>query len=91
MYKSLRSPRHQKLRQLLVDARKAGGWTQDQLAAKVGKPQSFVAKYEVGERRLDLIELIDVIRALDRDPMAIIAEIVGLGEASESDAIQPET
>src|SRR3546814_2036290 len=67
MSKSLRSPRHNKLRQLLVDARKEGGWTQEQVAAKLNKPQSFVAKYEGGERRLDLIELIDVLRALDHD------------------------
>src|SRR3546814_5441136 len=63
MSKSLRSPRHNKLRQLLVDARKEGGWTQEQVAAKLNKPQSFVAKYEGGERRLDLIELIDVLRS----------------------------
>src|SRR3546814_10018312 len=69
MSKSLRSPRHNKLRQLLVDARKEGGWTQEQVAAKLNKPQSFVEKYEGGERRLDLIELIDVLRALDHDPI----------------------
>src|SRR3546814_8030115 len=51
MSKSLRSPRHNKLRQLLVDARKEGGWTQEQVAAKLNKPQSFVAKYAGGERR----------------------------------------
>lgn len=75
---------------MLVDARKDGGWTQEQIAAKLGKPQSFVAKYEGGERRLDLIELIDVARAVDRDPMAIVAEVLREGQESDSEPVQPE-
>lgn len=88
MSKSLRSPRHTKLRQLLIDARKAGGWTQDQIAERLGRHQSFVAKYEGGERRLDLIELIDVAKAIGRDPLAIVAEI--LREEPASEMIEPE-
>jgi transcriptional regulator with XRE-family HTH domain len=40
------------------------GLTQAELAARLGRPQSFVSKYESGERRLDLIELSEVCAAL---------------------------
>ena len=90
MSKSLRTPRNNRLRELLIDARKHGGWTQDQIAVKLGKPQSFVAKYEGGERRLDLIELIDVAHALDRDPLAIVAELLREDAGRDSDMIQTE-
>lgn len=46
--------------QRLADARRAAGLTQQYVADKLGRPQSFVAKYEQGERRLDILELIVV-------------------------------
>ena len=48
----------------LREARSEVGLTQAELAARLGRPQSFVSKYESGERRLDLIELSDVCTAL---------------------------
>lgn len=42
--------------------------TQRELATKLGKPHSFVHKSEIGERRLDPLEFIDICRALGRDP-----------------------
>jgi transcriptional regulator with XRE-family HTH domain len=45
---------------LLTEARKRAGLTQQDLADKIGKPQSFVAKVEGGERRLDIVELIEI-------------------------------
>lgn len=38
--------------------------TQEDLAAKLGKPQSFVAKYETGKRRIDIVEFIKICEAL---------------------------
>ncbi len=64
MQKSLRTPRQILLQSLLVDARKAKGLTQAELADALGKPQSFVAKYERGERRLDVVEFVDVTSVL---------------------------
>ena len=75
---------------MLVEARKNGGWTQEQIAVKLGKPQSFVAKYEGGERRLDLIELIEVARAVNLDPMTIVAEVLREGAKSDSEPVQPK-
>ena len=61
---SLGTPRYNNLMTKLAQLRKQSGMTQSQLAKKLGKPQSFVAKYEGGERRLDVIEFVDVVRAL---------------------------
>ncbi|MER8402226.1 helix-turn-helix transcriptional regulator [Mesorhizobium sp. M1348] len=73
MPKSLRSPRNQRLLTKLISLRNAKGLTQVQVAEKLGRPQSFVAKYEGGERRLDIIEFLDVAAALDADPCEILS------------------
>ncbi|MER9794165.1 helix-turn-helix transcriptional regulator [Mesorhizobium sp. M0213] len=75
MPKSLRSPRHQRFLTQLISLRKAKGMTQAQVAEKLGRPQSFVAKYEGGERRLDIIEFLDVTAVLDADPCEILLSL----------------
>ena len=72
---SLGTPRYNSLMVKLVELRKQSGMTQSQLAKKLNKPQSFVAKYEGGERRLDVIEFVDVVKALGGSPEAIITDI----------------
>jgi len=52
------------------------GITQQQLSEKLNRPQSFVSKYENGERRLDLIELIDICNALSSDPHELLDAII---------------
>ncbi len=54
-----------KLLALLRQVRVEAGIGQQQLADRLGRPQSFVSKYETGERRLDILELREVCRALD--------------------------
>ena len=49
----------------LIEARNAAGLSQAALAARLGKPASFVGKYELGERRLDIVELMVVLEALN--------------------------
>lgn len=73
--KTLRSPAHLKLMELLVAARKRAGLTQQQLADRLGEPQSFIAKYEGGERRLDLLELMTIARALQFEWTAAVQEL----------------
>ena len=51
------------------------GLTQQQVADKLEKPQSFVAKYEKGERRLDVIEFLEIAKVLETDAIAIIAGV----------------
>lgn len=64
MEKSTFTPDHERLCKLLRLVRSEAGLPQTEVAASLGKPQSFVSKYETGERRLDLIELREVCEAL---------------------------
>ena len=48
--------------------RKAAGLTQTAVAERLGKPPSYVAKYELGDRRLDVLEYLDVAAAIGFDP-----------------------
>lgn len=61
--------------ELLVAAREKAGVTQQQLADRLDKPQSFVAKYEGGERRIDLIEFLSIAHALQFDALKAVREI----------------
>ncbi len=56
----------------LVEARKQAGVTQTELAAQLQRAQSFVAKYEGRERRLDVAEYLMIARALDADPYKLL-------------------
>jgi len=73
MAKSLHTPDYVRFRSLLLSAREAAGLTQTEVAARLKRPQSFVAKYEGGERRLDLVEFVLVCEALGADPHVILA------------------
>ncbi|WP_084462754.1 helix-turn-helix domain-containing protein [Oceanibaculum pacificum] len=75
MSKSLRTPRQQRLQELLIQLRKDKSLTQAEVAVRLGRPQSFVAKYEGGERRLDVPEFIEVSEALGTDPLDILKEL----------------
>jgi transcriptional regulator with XRE-family HTH domain len=78
MGKSIHSPQHQKLRELLIGARKKAKLTQAEVAERLGRPQSFVAKYEGGERRLDIVELIEVAAALGADPVKFVRAVAAI-------------
>ena len=58
----------------LVAARKEAEVTQAELAARLGRPQSFVAKYEGRERRLDVAEFVMIARKLRADPIKLLRE-----------------
>ena len=53
----------------LVAARNSAGLTQQAVADRLGKPQSYVAKVEGLERRLDIIEIMAFAKAIGFDPM----------------------
>jgi len=75
--KSAFSRKHAQFRKILVQARRDAGLTQVALAKKLGRPQSFVSKFERGERRLDVPEFLEVARALGLDPARTIADLEG--------------
>ena len=67
MANPLHSPDYLVFRELLVKAREDSGLTQVSVAEQLSKPQSFVSKYERGERRLDFTEFMDVALVLGID------------------------
>ena len=62
--KGIHDPRYRELITALCDARKQAGLSQTALADQLGKRQQFVSKYESGERRLDVVEFVDVATTL---------------------------
>jgi transcriptional regulator with XRE-family HTH domain len=56
----------------LVNKRNESGLNQRDLAKKLKKPQSYVSKYEKGERRLDIVELLKITDSLNANPVEII-------------------
>ena len=69
--------RYAALRDALVKARDEAGLTQAAVARRLGRSQSFVSKYENGERRLDVVELVDVCRALRQPAGRILGAVEG--------------
>jgi transcriptional regulator with XRE-family HTH domain len=70
----MRNDGHKRFRELLTEARKSASTTQAELSKRLGRPQSFVSKYERGERRLDVIEFAEVAHALGIDPLRFLAK-----------------
>lgn len=64
---------YKNFRELLIGIRKEADLTQAELSSRLGRPQSFVSKYERGERRLDVVEFCSVARALSTDPVKLLA------------------
>lgn len=58
----------------LVAARKAANVTQVELGERIGQRQTFVSKFELGERRLDVAEFVKVSRAIGADPYVLMRE-----------------
>jgi hypothetical protein len=65
---TLHDPRYREIITLLTQARIDAGLSQDALAQRLDRPQSFVGKIETYQRRVDALELFDIIEALDLDP-----------------------
>lgn len=72
MGRSIHTPDHRRLAELLRELREQAGLRQSELAHRLDRPQSFVSKYEAGERRLDLIELRAICLALDTSVVKLV-------------------
>jgi transcriptional regulator with XRE-family HTH domain len=73
---TLRDPRYRAIVARLVAMRKAAELNQRELAERLGKTQSYVAKVELHERRLDIVQLVEWLRALDADERKFFSEIL---------------
>ena len=74
MANSLRDPRYRAVVTRLIALRKAARLNQRELAERLNRTQSYVAKVELCERRLDVIQLIELLDALDADAVAFLKE-----------------
>ncbi len=81
---------YERFRRLLIEARQKSGQTQTEVAARLGVSQSFVSKYELGERRLDVIELLRIADILGADVYNLIRQIVADEDSSLSANILEE-
>jgi transcriptional regulator with XRE-family HTH domain len=73
--RSPHAPAYRKLRVALAAARSSAGLTQTDIAKRLKKPQSFVSKYETGERNLDVVEFLSVCRALGVEPATLLESL----------------
>ena len=74
MARSTHHPNYQTLLTLLRDLRERAGFTQLSLAESLGNTQTFISKIERGERRIDVVEFIEICDALGADPVATFRE-----------------
>jgi transcriptional regulator with XRE-family HTH domain len=74
MSSSLHNDSYLIFRNLLIKARVASGLTQVQIAERLGKPQSYISKYEHGERRLDFPEFLVLADIMKIDVAGFIDE-----------------
>jgi len=65
---------------LLIQARKTAGLSQTELARRLSKPQSFVSKFERGERRLDVVEFKRIAEAIGIDPLRFLRKLYNMPE-----------
>lgn len=59
-----------------MEARKSAGLSQQELARRLKRSQSFIAKLEVGERRVDVVEFIEIARALGKGPTELLSRVL---------------
>ena len=74
MPKSLFTRKHAQLRKLLTKARKDANLAQTALAHRLGRRQAYISRIERGERRIDVVEFLDLAHALGLDPGRFIAD-----------------
>lgn len=75
MEKTIYTTEYAELLRLLRETREKAGITQTDMATRLGRSQSFVTKYERGDRRLDVIQLRTICQVLDTDLPSFVAEL----------------
>lgn len=75
MPKSLHSTRHVMIAKALADQRRSKGLSQTQVAKAMGRHQPFIANIESGQRRVDLVELLDIAAIIELDVPALMKKL----------------
>lgn len=76
MSKSAHQDDYKFLLACLIEARLDAGLRQIDIAERLSKPQSYVSKYEQGERRIDVLEFIAFTKAISIDPLWLLKKIL---------------
>ncbi len=84
--KSIYTPGYERIRKMLREMRYAAGLSQEALAKRLGREQIYVSRCESGERRVDLLEWLELNLACQADPCTFIREIVPLVELPREEA-----
>ena len=75
MPRTLSSARQRRLAELIIGYREAAGLTQVDVARALGRHQPFISNLESGQRRLDVIELLDLASVIGFEPRALLDEL----------------
>ncbi|MDG4906309.1 helix-turn-helix transcriptional regulator [Mesorhizobium sp. WSM4898] len=75
MAKTLHSDRHRRLAELLTEKRKQAGLTQAAVAKALHRYQPFIANIENGDRRLDLVEFLELAKVVGFDPYEVLRQV----------------
>ena len=76
MARSIHTEEYRKLTDVLTSARREAGLTQQQVAERLGKPQSYVAKLEGNERRIDVVEFVALAKAFKMSPEKLFRNVL---------------
>lgn len=88
MHKTIHSEQGRIVGNALKEIREKAGLTQRELCRKLGREHSFVSKYELGERRIDIVEFYWICKACEADPEVETRKIVRA--FADSDRVSPE-
>lgn len=88
--RSLHTPEHALLAVSIRERRIARALTQKEVALRIGRPQSFIAEVERGQRRIDIIELVALANAVGFDAAELIDSLQAMGEQDKSTGNNPE-
>lgn len=72
--KSIHTQEYAQVIDALISARKGRQILQTDLAQKLGKPQSFISKFEKCDRRLDIVEFLEICRVMDVNPLVVLRD-----------------
>lgn len=72
---TIHSEKYRRFCRLLIQSRREADLTQEEVAERLDKPQSFVSKYERGQRRLDVVGFLRITDALGANPLRIVREL----------------
>jgi transcriptional regulator with XRE-family HTH domain len=76
MTKSAYSEAHQMMVEAIVAARQEAGLKQAEVAATLGKNQSYISNIERGQRRIDVLEFYMLARAIGMEPTALFRRAI---------------